>query len=487
MTAVMVLLRSSLVMLVAVVTTTGCSSSEGELSCDDALSVLASCTSSDQPECADDGPAAQRVASGTCSANVGGKADWFGNRVWGESCSWNWQCQQDSRHTCISGACYLRADVGNACDRRDNRDCETGLSCADDLSTPSSPGGLCQLTSQPVRPALATETPRPNEAAEFEEHAFDIMGIQMRNAMLRRNGDDRVRRTFHAKHHACVRGRFEVLGGIGDLAVGPVFGQPQTFDAYVWFSNGTLTIGADDSSPITGLAIKLVGVSGPKILEASRDAVTQDFLLVNLAALPTVNANDFMELTKAQEKGGTALAHFMLTHPRTALRLLPLATRKTASVRTESYWAGGAYMHGSSMAVKYSAVPCAGTAAATPTTGDNKLRSELAPHLAAEGVCFDFFAQRQRDSVKQPIEDTAVLWDPAQTAPEKIGRLTIPPTVLGSAATNAVEASCDSLSFNPWNAAPQHRPLGHVNRSRKHAYEASRQMRGAAPEPTRIQ
>jgi hypothetical protein len=481
----MAILRSSLFVSAVLAASVGCSGSETDLSCEEALSVLAACTSTDQTECGDDSPAAQRVASGTCGGEVTGKADWFGNKVWGESCTWNWQCQQDSRHTCIRGTCYLRADVGNACDRRDSRDCETGLSCADDLSTPSSPGGLCQLTADPVRPALAAETPRANEEAEFQEHAMDIMGIQMRNAMLRRNGDDQIRRTFHAKHHACVAGRFEVLPGIGDLAVGPVFGQPQTFSAYVRFSNGTLTVGPDDSSPITGLAIKLVGVTGPKILEASRNALTQDFLLVNLAALPTVNANDFMELTKAQEKGGTALAHFMLTHPRVALRMLPLIGRKTPSVRTESYWAGGAYMHGN-MAVKYSAKPCAGTPAATPTEGTNKLRTELAPHLASGGLCFDFFVQRQRDSVKQPIEDTAVLWDPAQTAPEKIGRLTVPPTVLGTAATNAMETKCDSLSFNPWNAAPQHKPLGHVNRSRKHAYEASRQMRGAAPEPTQI-
>lgn len=472
-------------MVAALLAAIGCNGTEALPTCEEALGVLASCTSADQSECADDSAAAQRVASGECSAEVGGKADWFGNRVWGESCSWNWQCQQDSRHSCIQGACYLRADLGNACDRRDDRDCESGLRCADELSTPSNPGGVCQQSREPVKPALDVETRRPNEEAEFQEHAFDIMGIQMRNALFKRNGDEQIRRTFHAKYHACVGGRFEVLGGIGDLAVGPVFGQPTTFDAFVRFSNGTLSIGADDSSPVTGLAVKLVGVPGAKILESSRDAVTQDFLLVNLAALPTVNANDFIELTKAQEKGGAALAHFLLTHPRLALRLLPLATRKAASVRTESYWTGGANMHGTH-AVKYSAKPCAGTAPATAVSGDGKLRTELAPHLASSGVCFDFFVQRQRDSVKQPIEDTSIAWEPTDSAPVKIARLTIPPTTLGSAATNAIEAQCDALSFNPWNSAPEHRPLGHVNRSRKHAYEASRQMRGAAPEPTQV-
>jgi hypothetical protein len=30
---------------------------------------------------------------------------------------------------------------------------------------------------------------------------------------------------------------------------------------------------------------------------------------------------------------------------------------------------------------------------------------------------------------------------------------------------------CDNLSFQPWHALPEHRPLGNINRSRKIIYE----------------
>jgi hypothetical protein len=473
-------------LLLVSILVSACSGGPDEvLTCDEALETLSSCTSTDQAECADDSAAAQRVAQGECAGSGGGKADWFGNRVWGESCTWNWQCQGDTRHSCNQGTCYLRAGEGNACDRRDDRDCSEGLKCADDLAVPTAPAGVCKATRAPQRPALYAETLRPNELQEFQEHAFDIMAIQMRNAVQKKNGDEQVRRTFHAKRHACVVGDFQVLAAPADLATGPVFAQPKTFPAWVRFSNGTLVMGPDNSGKIQGLAVKLMGVPGPKLLEESRNAITQDFLMVNLKANAVANANEFLELTKAQDKGTAATAHYLLTHPRVALRVVEVATKSIKSVRTESYWAANAYKHGS-IAVKYSAAPCAGTPAPAAITGDNYLRAELKPQLAAGTVCFDFFAQRQIDSVAQSVEDGTSVWDPAMSPPVKIARLTIPRTALDTAAVNATEATCDSLSFNPWNSAPEYRPLGHMNRSRKFAYEASTKMRHAAPEPTTI-
>jgi hypothetical protein len=43
----------------------------------------------------------------------------------------------------------------------------------------------------------------------------------------------------------------------------------------------------------------------------------------------------------------------------------------------------------------------------------------------------------------------------------------------------------DNLSWNPWNALPEHRPLGGINRARKSVYEDSSGLRhkttGVAP------
>ncbi|MEJ7636544.1 MAG: hypothetical protein WKF75_00780 [Singulisphaera sp.] len=56
-----------------------------------------------------------------------------------------------------------------------------------------------------------------------------------------------------------------------------IFAEPCTIDAYVRFSNGK---GADDRQrDAHGMAIKLVGVPGAKLLEDEADATTQDFVL----------------------------------------------------------------------------------------------------------------------------------------------------------------------------------------------------------------
>lgn len=85
---------------------TGCDSdpaSDQPLSCADAVDVLAGCEGSAAAHCADDGPAAQRLAEPDCS--TGGKADVFGNRVEGEPCSWSWQCSFDEGLLCVEDAC----------------------------------------------------------------------------------------------------------------------------------------------------------------------------------------------------------------------------------------------------------------------------------------------------------------------------------------------------------------------------------------------
>jgi len=114
-----------------------------------------------------------------------------------------------------------------------------------------------------------------------------------------------------------------------------------------------------------------------------------------------------------------ASAHYLLTHPRVALRAVSVLAGKSKSVRNESYWAANANKHGA-IAVKYSAKPCAGTPAPAAVTGDSLLRADLKQQLATGTVCFDVFAQKQTDSVTMSVEDGTSVWDPAQSPPIRI-------------------------------------------------------------------
>src|SRR5579862_8452190 len=74
-----------------------------------------------------------------------------------------------------------------------------------------------------------------------------------------------AKRGQHPKHHGCVAATFTVLDGVpSDLRQG-LFAKPQSFDALIRFSNGRQQY--DRRADAHGMAIKLLHVSGAKLLE----------------------------------------------------------------------------------------------------------------------------------------------------------------------------------------------------------------------------
>ena len=56
-------------------------------------------------------------------------------------------------------------------------------------------------------------------------------------------------------------------------------------------------------------------------------------------------------------------------------------------------------------------------------------------------------------------------------------------TLLEAGLKNATAPSCESLSFNPWNALVDHRPLGDFNRARCAIYTAMAAFRAERARP----
>jgi len=73
-------------------------------------------------------------------------------------------------------------------------------------------------------------------------------------------------RGFHAKLHAGLRAEFQVLDNLPPYARQGIFREPRTFNAVVRFSNGDQTVTADAHPQPRGIAIKLWGVDGLKLL-----------------------------------------------------------------------------------------------------------------------------------------------------------------------------------------------------------------------------
>src|SRR5207245_3386919 len=139
------------------------------------------------------------------------------------------------------------------------------------------------------------------------------------------------------------------------------------------------------------------------------------------------------------------------------------------------YWLGPAGTIGG-RAVKYSVVPTF-TGTELPDDLDaesnrNYLRRALEERLQREEAVFDYRVQLQTDAVKMPIEDVSVAWDETVSSPVSVATLTIGVQDINSADGIALAEQCERMTFSPWNALAEHRPMGGINRLRKAVYLA---------------
>jgi hypothetical protein len=109
------------------------------------------------------------------------------------------------------------------------------------------------------------------------------------------------------------------------------------------------------------------------------------------------------------------------------------------------------------------------------------LPEALTAELATGDGCFDLLVQLQVPGKNMPVEDATVLWSESDSAPLKVGRITIPRQEFDSPEQDAF---CENLSFTPWHALPAHEPVGVMNRIRRALYQEIsryRHAKNAAP------
>src|SRR5688500_15597830 len=119
-------------------------------------------------------------------------------------------------------------------------------------------------------PALGEELVPSGEPEEIAELIAILRTVQ--EAKDRRQQP--VPRTVHPKQHGCVRAELIVEPRLSDALRHGIFSEARTYAALVRFSNAKQR---NDQLPDGhGMAIKLVGVEGAKLLESEHDATTQD-------------------------------------------------------------------------------------------------------------------------------------------------------------------------------------------------------------------
>ncbi len=309
---------------------------------------------------------------------------------------------------------------------------------------------------------LAEETVGPDESALTAEFiAF------LKEASAKRHPTGVIPRFNQGRAAGCVHAEFIVADGLPpDLRVG-LFARPATYQARIRFANATSQ--SDTDRDVRGMSIKVSGVQGDNLTPGASE---HDFVLNSHPVMMVGGTKDFLALLRAVEAGGARTALFFLTHPRAAATAVA-SRQQTTSHLEIAYWSTTPYLFGSGRAVKYIARPASPQATPVPSPVTASYLSErLASHLANQDATFDFLVQFQTDSRRMPIEDASVEWRERDSPYRRVAQIRIPSQALDSA------AACEELSFNPWHALAEHRPLGGFNRARRDIYRAMAAFRG---------
>ena len=337
-------------------------------------------------------------------------------------------------------------------------------------------------------PVASEEQIPPDEAALTRLIIEDAVRI-----VEQHRDNTRVLRDAHAKAHGCVKAEVQVLNDLDQSLRHGVFSQPgHTWQAWMRLSNGNAYPQFDRARDARGMAIKLLEVPGEKLMKSPAHASEQDFVMFNHPVFFVRDVAEYRSNFAAQADGKKALAFFPSWDPRSweirhliiALKTLAPAPQSPVATTYNSIAPFKLGPHN----IKYRVVPapqhCPPYQLPEQNTAlPNFLRNALYQQLSLDRTpaCFELQVQRQNPQHYMPIEDTSFAWDERIAPFESVARIKVPAQDFDSREQNLF---CDNLSFNPWHALPEHRPIGGINRLRQAVYEAVsayRHQRNAAP------
>lgn len=316
-----------------------------------------------------------------------------------------------------------------------------------------------------------------DEDARFERYATQLAELALANA---RGGV-----TGRALHHKGVGGfdaSLEVLDGLPEHARHGLFARPGRYGAFVRFSNGASKVQRDDAGDVRGVAVKVLGVDGPKVLGSAR---TQDFLAILSSATPFRTADEFVPMVLAARNPVLAPARILGALGFRGLgllrKLLAGIGQPVASLATRRFFSALPVQCGP-YAARFAFTPVAAPDAPV-TTGPDRLGDDLSARLRAGPIEYAMELQFFVDEARTPIEDASVDWREEVAPHVRVAKLVLPQQDSRSERGRGIAARVEALAFDPWHALVEHRPLGNMMRARKHAYLASTRGRSADGEP----
>jgi hypothetical protein len=307
---------------------------------------------------------------------------------------------------------------------------------------------------------------------ETEKAMMDEIALIFKQTLIESTGDSQtMRRDAHPKHHGCVASELIIDNTLlpKKYQVG-LFKENKKYQSIVRFSNGDPDFTkADAEKDVRGMAVKIINVPYSSYLQdigAEEYKSVHDLVFMNADAffIPNPGAYEkFMQSTK----GRFGVLSYLLLHWGTLKNILKARVQISHPLDIDYASATPYKLGASSMKMKF--VSCKQTRDSIPKNpGENFLGEKLASYLAREEGCYDFYVQPNQEPKKNYIEDAMIEWDSQKSPFIKVGRMTIKKQT-GFRKKERMKA-CEGMSFNPWRAPVENRPLGGVNRIRLKVY-----------------
>lgn len=352
--------------------------------------------------------------------------------------------------------------------------------------TQREPGSIPQAKALKVE---EIDTSLGEEYEKDEDASIQKVFDEAMVALKRDYQPPHVPRDAHAKSHGCLTASFEVNNKNlpPELRVG-LFSQNKSYPTWIRFSNNTSDpMSHDKDLDLRGIAMKVMNVPGKKLIPQEADATTQDFLMFASPIFFVKDIKDYSEFIKALGAGNGF--GDLVTRPRALVQLATaqLKAKFKKNPLKLTYFSASPYRLGDRSnphrrPVKYSVTACNPAQVNGLMSGDPKdrdfMREALKQSLLTQGACFAFQVQigDQKKPHLYPVEDPSVLWPAQKTlltgnnfSPYKtVALLRIPKQNFD---TPERDEFCEHLSFTPWHALPEHKPLGRTNRMRLKVYE----------------
>jgi Catalase len=321
----------------------------------------------------------------------------------------------------------------------------------------------------------------PSPDAQLGEHLYpdektiaNQLSVVIEESIRKKYSAGTARRDAHPKAHGCVKAEISIVDMLPAALAKGMFIAGKTYQAWIRFSNGSADpTRADIKGDARGMAIKVLGVPGKKLLEDEAEATTQDFIMINhpvFFATDPARYLSFIDDANSDHFYRRLLIPFDLGVKGTLIAL-KTGSSKTSNPVQARYWSMVPYQLGTGddrRPVKYSVRGCSATTDPLPKNPERDfLRVALRHTLQSGDACMEFLVQ-PRTSDNMDVEDSRIEWQEAAAPFYKIATIRIPQQTFDTPEQNTF---CENLSFTPWHALPDHKPLGVTNRLRKVIYD----------------